>query len=503
MSLEGYSHKGSSMFRGVITASQSPFREVLVNSIDQNMIEDLGVKTFTESNFLELAPFMLDSRCRFKMYRREANSNHIAVLNRFGYVVAIINRSDRTFYIPVVTFYPTPTGEQKIALLNELRRLATALCGAFVTPSVDLSKMTIGADIEASVVDSDGRFYGATNFVADSLEGSIGTDGNVDTIELRPDPANSPEKLTDNIEDILREMQRILPDGIDLLAGGGFSVNRSTGFHIHFAGTPFDTERISDWKQILPLCEWFDVLIGAEFEKVSGYQRADTHYGRPNDIRCRRNHGEFSHVGFEWRMPPNFAIDKEITLAVLVLSWLITKTYFAGKAIDLDGDLLYKYKQLEGFGGYKDLIMRFVERLKDVNLAVPMLLGWFGKKFQKDQECDMNIVMANGDFTGSVASWIMYNPQKKYNTIVIYERPESTSQYAISSDEIGIRNFLSQRYGITCILRNPSEAMMLKYRSERTLFIGIPIKFLQQRSRESHGSRNGIKLHVQSIIRAI
>lgn len=370
------------------------------------------------------------------------------------------------------------------------------------------SKFFEGTDIEFTVYDSDTLFHSATEFVADSIEGQIGTDGNVETLEIRPEQAKTPKQLTENIEDLLRTLYRTLPPGYDLLGGGGRKLARSTGLHIHFSGTSVDcTKGMRGNPETL--VNWLDTLIAEPMaSRLRGWARQDSeHYGRYGDYRNRGNHNGFPHEGFEWRVLPTVCINKEITEAVLALAYMVVLTYEEkGQYCFNEKEFgIHWYDGLVDADKYRTQIRTFVDFVSaKTDLAVPILKEWFGKEFSKDKECDITIVFAN-DEQGylSIVPFVMYNPQKVYNRIVFWDRGEDKIAISSSEEVPQLEKYLMEQHGFKLTTASPSAGLIEKYEQGSTLFIGLPQKLLFKLHSRSQGSRNKIKMFAQDIIKHI
>lgn len=368
--------------------------------------------------------------------------------------------------------------------------------------------MHIGADIEYSAFDSDDNFHSATEFVRDNQEGAIGTDGNVETLEIRPDHAKSPMELVDNIEALLSSMRGSLPDGYDLMCGGSLSLRRSTGTHIHFSGISTDTDKPMSVRPD-EVISWLDALISTPIRSLTaGWQRGDDSYGRMGDYRCRNNHGSFPHNGFEWRVLPTITINRTITEGVFALAYMIVYAYETGQKIEYDSthfDIAW-YKGLPFFEKYKASIECFVKFVQAGNSwERPALFGWFGKTFKKDRECDVKVAFANdGGYLG-IKGFIMYNPQKEFDNVVIWNKGTSSNAISISKSVNSLSKYCTGELGYTTIVESPSKDMVAKYSSgaKNSLFIGIPDRTLERLHHQNNGSRNRIKMFTQDLIKNI
>ena len=369
-------------------------------------------------------------------------------------------------------------------------------------------QINIGADIEYTAYDSDGTFHSATEFVRDNVEGSIGTDGNVETVEIRPDYAKTPEKLVENIGELLENLKDSMPDGYDLLCGGGGDLHRSTGTHIHFSGISTDC---SDGRrqEIAPVevVGWLDALLTAPIRNYTrGWARHDENYGRPGDYRCRANHSGFPHNGFEWRVLHTITTNKEMTLAIFALSYMIVYAYESGQKIRFDENKfgIEWYKGLPMFDKYRDQIEYFVNMvLSGCRWDIPTLNGWFGKDFHKDRECDVVVQFSNdGEYLG-IKPFVMYNPQKEYDTVLIWNRGDGSNALALSEPVKSLTKYCVE-LGYTTVIHQPTKETMSKYaKKKKCLFIGVPRRVLARLAERNSGSRNRIKMFAQDLIKNI
>jgi len=238
---------------------------------------------------------------------------------------------------------------------------------------------------------------------------------------------------------------------------------------------------------------------------MSGFARYGDEYGGPTDWRSRVNHQEFSHQGFEYRSLPNFFVDKEFALAVFTIARMVVETFEIGKPLEVTADAsnVENFKNLVGFEDNSMLVKRFLEWTKSGSLnKTPALMSLFGKKFQKDKECDVEIVFANDPegFLG-IKSFVMYNPQKLFNRIVIYSTQRGYIK--LSSEVPTLQSYLMKTKGRQCAISPPTAEFRTKYVVGKTLCIGVPEPILGELARESHGSRNRIKMFVQELVKNI
>jgi hypothetical protein len=376
-----------------------------------------------------------------------------------------------------------------------------------VKKKVSIPKVNIGMDIEFSIIDSDGQFHPATEFVADTEEAPIGTDGNVETLEIRPEYAKDPLTLVDNLDELLGNINQIIPQGYDIWGGGGEKFRRSTGTHIHFSGISTDNDNRGGAKT-KELVRWLDCLIGGPVRTLPGIKRADANYGQPGDFRCNANHGGFHHHGFEWRSLPTFTPTRESTKGLVCLCYMVACAYEMGMTIEFNEKAfgIEWYKDLPLFSKYEGYVKKFVEFIEDGGtLSRPTLESWYKKEFAKDKECDVEIVFANdADGFLAISPYMGYNPQKIFDRVVFYVTSDPAA-YSVSESVASLMRYFMSNRGENIRVRESSDALKVKYakKGERTLFFGIPRKNAAAMASRSRGSRNGIKMFSQEIIKNI
>ena len=357
--------------------------------------------------------------------------------------------------------------------------------------------LKIGADIEFSIIDSDGIFHSATEFFADNTSSSIGTDGNVETLEIRPDPVLTPAGLCENIINILKNINQVLPPGYDLHGGGGGDVRRSTGLHIHFSGT------LAEMSSRRLLCiatytQWLETFIGQHLQQMPGARRADLHYATPGDFRCRDNHGEFSHQGWEWRTLPTVMNSPAILQAILSVAFLVVRTANLGKELELGEFDKSWYLNLPGASDFKreiTIFWNFIQERPPININV--LNAWLAKPSRKDAECDVKVSFSDTSDFLSIAPFVMYNPQKLFDSITIHAatKDKYAGQIILSSNIPQLQQYIISTYGIT--------TLVIPNHKTRHLDITVGLNILLRLAKESRSSRNRIKMFTQEIIKHI
>lgn len=430
--------------------------------------------------------------------------------NRYGVIFGVLdNRWNFLSLMPIVSWREGEDIQQEfrswIQFISELMEGMPTNTGVSKKKNYDIDRLKVGLDLEFSIIDSDFNFHSATEFVPDALDAEIGTDGNVETLELRPDVASTPGELTNNLYELLAEMNKILPEGLDLLGGGGADVRRSTGLHIHFSGTSsdYDVDRVKPEGVV----RWLDELIAKPVNKnLKGVKRADGNYGQYGDWRSKMNHGNFPHFGWEWRVLPAITIDKQITEAILTLAYMIVISYEMGYKISFNEKEWTRgwYKELWGYEKYFSAIEPFFELIESRrSINVPVLANWFGKRFMKDKECDVVVQFyGSGDNNYlNIAPFTMYNPQKLFDRVAIFDRGTDKKYITISTEVPALSLWLTRNYGHrTKVLDPPWRKQKL---GAKSLTIGIPSSILRNLAGKNHGSRNYVKMFVQELINNI
>jgi hypothetical protein len=436
----------------------------------------------------------------------------IAFVNSSGYITGayFVERNLLIFY-----YYQKIQGSKSeiaedLAKVNDRLKMLVEFVETFTPAKKDekfsADNLRIGTDIEFSVFDPSGSFFDATCFVDDSLDGAIGTDGNVATLEIRPKAARSPEALTKNVEDILFELSKKMPPGHDLLGGGSRSLRRSTGLHIHFSNTRADSNQHG--LQPDQYVVWLDNLLGNVLVNLPGGARSsDGGYGQPGDWRSKVNHGEFGHNGWEWRRPPTTCIDRDMTLGVFAIAWCIVKTATVATkpyAFDETNFSIKWYEGLEDFDKYADSIQYVVNFIQGKQrLDVPILRTWFNRPFEKDFECDIEVHFANESGL-EISPFKIYHPQKLFKTVLVYTGDRDRMVCLSTTNPEGIPNSVKE------FIENRAEvavriSKVLGYNESAlkrpVLYFGISRQLLNELLRASRGSRNRVKMFVQDLIK--
>jgi hypothetical protein len=259
-------------------------------------------------------------------------------------------------------------------------------------------------------------------------------------------------------------------------------------------------------------CHWLDYLLSLPFGRYAkGNARSDNHYGQPSDWRSKDNHREFGHTGFEYRTLATVCINRKLTQAVFIIAKMAIDTFEKGTSVEInENDFSVKwYKDLVGFDAYKSHIEYFVDWIKSKpNLAVPIISSWFNRKFEKDKECDI-LVEFESDDAGflAIASFVMYNPQRKYTNVVIWSSLNDRKNIVMSEESKTLKRYLIGDIGVGCEISPPPRRVAEKFPvnaiRRKVMYIGIHAIILSKLRSKSQGSRNQIKIFSQDIIKNI
>jgi len=165
---------------------------------------------------------------------------------------------------------------------------------------------TIGMDPELEIFDRWG-FIRASNFLS-GVNDVVGTDGNSQIAEIRPNYSDNAIKLADNIEKAITKLKFRCDkyfSGKEYIIRVGHGKRCSLGGHVHLGISNMNTE----------LCEAFDIatLLLANLYKDEFYElRVNSSYGKLSDIRNQT-------WGAEYRTPPSFILNREITEGILCI----------------------------------------------------------------------------------------------------------------------------------------------------------------------------------------
>jgi len=194
----------------------------------------------------------------------------------------------------------------------------------------------IGCDPEFLVVDNNGYTLSASSLAYNSSEhGEIGTDHGGSVGEFRPKPGSASE-VTNHIKALFTHIKHVSPN-TKIMAGGGVGTGHSIGGHIHIGGVPLrnhyssftrQRNRYSQRQLNLDMVNAdhklifaFDFFIGRRLKKVPGGKRGSSCYGALSDIETK------SHGGFEYRTPPSWLSDPQLTEATLAVSERIVELW--------------------------------------------------------------------------------------------------------------------------------------------------------------------------------
>jgi len=244
--------------------------------------------------------------------------------------------------------------------------------------------LLVGADPEFEIIDKRGRLIGANVFFHGGKE--IGTDGHLETGEIRPDPGRSPYHLMRNIKRVMRKLlnsESIPPESL-IFAGGGTKVN--TGGHIHFSEKSYPKE----------LPHLLHKHIGIYVLKHQTGIRNDLtdiiREGGRDAFRPNKPHG-----GWEWRQLPSYIVSEDMCQCIIVTTYALTKAVYDGAY--KDGETIHTLKSLPLYYAYKKDIDMFIEmfvtnkgkvKLEGVDIAP----NW---RIAKKRRSSITIISRNAD----------------------------------------------------------------------------------------------------------
>lgn len=190
----------------------------------------------------------------------------------------------------------------------------------FMTPSADRS-LLIGSDLEFMMKSHKKHMVLASRYF--TPQGRIGCDARSlggdkakrPLAEIRPEPASSPERLCQNIDQLLRQASTVAKGKYPKWVAGSSPFDHfSLGGHIHFSGLPYSGR----------LVNLLDVYVGLPLmliEDPMTARRRRPKYGFLGDIRHK------SYGGFEYRTPGSFLLDPGIALGAFALAFIVANHY--------------------------------------------------------------------------------------------------------------------------------------------------------------------------------
>ena len=182
-----------------------------------------------------------------------------------------------------------------------------------LSSSSDKAKITLGTDPEMEAMVK-GKCVAANTLPSINVynKAYISHDGARNQRELRPDPADTPEELVENIRDLIKISSFFNEDLT--IEGKLFTL----GGHIHIGGTSPSAELISVLDYFLD-----------PFNEFSNEERKKSKYGKKGDFRYQPH-------GFEYRTPPAaWLLTPELALKTLQLTKVIVESLINGKDITI------------------------------------------------------------------------------------------------------------------------------------------------------------------------
>ncbi len=220
-------------------------------------------------------------------------------------------------------------------------------------------KITLGADpeMEANV---NGILVSACNLpqLCTREKVYISHDGHTQPQrELRPDPANTPEELVENIRDLIR-ISSFFNEDLRVV-GSAFPL----GGHIHIGNATPSTELISVLDYFL-----------FPFNEFNSKRRNDSKYGKPGDVRIQPH-------GFEYRTPPAaWLLTPTLAKMTLELTQNITEKIINNENVEIsDNYKLDEYiESLKGIGFSDVWVNQFLNEISwaKVHINEPLAKTW-------------------------------------------------------------------------------------------------------------------------------
>ena len=225
-------------------------------------------------------------------------------------------------------------------------------------------ELMIGLDPEFLLTREDGTKMDCSEIVPASASNPVGTDGEApgyrDVGEFRP-KEGSPKVLKDNMKGLLTQLGIMIRDNgtntEKVYAGGGKSLSKAIGGHIHF--------NIPSSKELVRL---LDDFIGKPLLAMKGSERSSGNsYGKLSAIEPKP-------YGFEYRTPPSFIGKPDLFEGVVAIAYCLAKTWAAISTGDLEfsymtnsdtGAYVTSYKDLVHYEDYKTEIDTLVAYIVD------------------------------------------------------------------------------------------------------------------------------------------
>ncbi len=183
-------------------------------------------------------------------------------------------------------------------------------------------QIRLGADPEFVLVSQKGKLVPASRFFGEGRGGEVGADsvrlGNrliYPYVEIRPEPADTPQQLLQHIQHLLAFCQsKIKHVDVRWAAGAMPLKGTALGGHIHMSGVPLT----------IRLLRLLDRLLALPFAAIedSGGRGRRPRYGMLGDYRMQ------SHGGFEYRTLPSWLISPVAAKAAFAISFLCVRNVY-------------------------------------------------------------------------------------------------------------------------------------------------------------------------------
>jgi len=220
--------------------------------------------------------------------------------------------------------------------------------------------------------------------------GVLGWDGHSDTGEMRPTPSNNHEKLTKNIQELYKELNKAVP----FLDVTTLSISNPIGGHIHLEIPPEKTSEIIDNNQkqsiITRMIACLIIPILASEHRLCAASRYSTSYGKASDLRIE-NKGttytvEVRGLSAEW------TVNEEITKATLAYMGVIWNEILFHPENIQKSKIIFKNKTQ--IGAIQEMLLSdFKPIIKTVTSEIAKLVKTFElyPKYKEEVDTILNI----------------------------------------------------------------------------------------------------------------
>ncbi|HBI05008.1 MAG TPA: hypothetical protein DDY49_13380, partial [Paenibacillaceae bacterium] len=220
------------------------------------------------------------------------------------------------------------------------------------TPIATHLPYTIGADVEF-MLNNEGELIPASRFFP--IDGPIGCDerqieqdsGDYALAEIRPEKAQTPQELYNNIRTLLNEASKKIPyNTIEFHSGSMPFSGYQCGGHLHF-GTPLSLSKIH------ALDQYVAIPMAMIEDSRTAKRRRKTKHGGLGKYRLQP-------YGFEYISLSSWITDPHLTLGLLCLAYLVVAFHH-----ELPADLLFEpLVQQAYYNGNKTILKHYWPEIK-------------------------------------------------------------------------------------------------------------------------------------------